>query len=87
MEFHIKEILGHNLFDHISYVVMSPKDFLLEMSKNLVTILVSLEHYIPMIMLTYVFLYSHLGWVRVVENLYVGLILLGPTRSQAFRLA
>ena len=55
MESHIKAIMGQNLFDHISYVVVSLKVVLLDMSKKLVSILIPLDHYMPMIILTYVF--------------------------------
>lgn len=54
MESHIKAILGQNLFNHISYVVISPKVVLLDMSENLVSILISLDHYRPRIMMTYI---------------------------------
>lgn len=55
METRIKDVLGQILFEHIIYVIFSPKVILLDILKHLVNILISLYHYEPRIMLAYEF--------------------------------
>lgn len=43
MQAHVKAILGHNMFDHVGYVILSPKIILLDIYNHLVCILISIN--------------------------------------------
>ena len=44
MKANIKAIMGKNMFDHVSYIILYPKVILLDIPKYLVDLLVSLHH-------------------------------------------